>query len=336
MSSSKDWKEKLISSGLPLEFEAAQILVSKEFSIIADYLYARVDSNDSETVKDFSVDLNAVSVYAFPERKMGITHLELLVECKQRKPEIKWLFIPDPNPITESEISTRGMAIQAVDEFSINFFPMDEKNKLYSFIEETPVCYKGTEIDTSTGIVEDSRLRHGISQLQYALPRLLIQNIILCMNDTQFQDHHFVYCPILVTNAELYIANNKLKIKDIEKSSLLDQIAKKVPYLMFSSDVGPDFENHCIKESKKLADPSITTNLRKLELQRKSKNGFLKRSPLVICKDLMHADRYRLQEYFSQFIVCSMKDFPTLLEEIKKLTENVAGKITENNEIPNK
>jgi hypothetical protein len=38
-SNSKSWKSRLISSSLPLEFEAARILISEKFHIQSDYTY---------------------------------------------------------------------------------------------------------------------------------------------------------------------------------------------------------------------------------------------------------------------------------------------------------
>jgi len=225
------------------------------------------------------------------------------------------------------------MVIHAVDEFSRQFFTTPELGALSSIADRNRVCYKGTEINISTGIVDDSKLKHGISQLQYALPRLLVQNIIFCVNETKLKDHHFFYCPILVTTAELYITKNALKTQDIEKSSSLDQIAKKVPYLIVSLDYGPDFEKHCSKESENLENPSIKISLRNIEKYRNSKMGFPYRSPVKICERLVRSEKYQLQEYFSNFIVCSMKDFPTLLDEIKKVTKAAAEKISDKNEI---
>ena len=233
MSKTNEWKSKLISSGLPLEFEAAQVLVSKRFSLIADFTYAR---NDSGIVKDFSVDIDAVLGFDFTNSVMKSTFLDILVECKQRRPDTKWLFLPDPNRIFTSEISSFRDPIHAFDEFSFDFFPNDID---LSINDKIPVCYKGIEIGSETGIVHDSELKHGIAQLQYGLPRLLYENILASLEDKAKCSRKFFICPILLTTADLYIANPKLKTNDIEKSKYLDQIAKKVPYLMFFQILDP-------------------------------------------------------------------------------------------------
>lgn len=162
------WKSKLVSSSLPLEFEAAKILTAKKFTISADYSYAR---NDSGVVKDFSVDLYARAYLPFskPEGmyQRPTATLEFLVECKQRVQNISWLFFPSHRPFFE--YNNFGYALHAEDQFSQLFFPVHAT----AYFEKVMFfCYKGTEINEKDGSVHDAELRHGIAQLQYALPRL--------------------------------------------------------------------------------------------------------------------------------------------------------------------
>lgn len=85
----KKWKDKLISSSLPLEFEAAKILVSKKFSITSDYSYAR---DDSGVIKNFSVDILARIYTPFSNPNKVTASLELLVECKQKNQKQNGFF----------------------------------------------------------------------------------------------------------------------------------------------------------------------------------------------------------------------------------------------------
>ena len=50
------WKDCLLSSSLPFEFEIAKLLASAGFFISADYTYSRTDAG---VTKDFSVDIEA-------------------------------------------------------------------------------------------------------------------------------------------------------------------------------------------------------------------------------------------------------------------------------------
>src|ERR1051325_785717 len=94
MSKDSKWKSRLLSSSLPLEYEAAKLLVSRGFGVDSDYSYSR---DDSGVVKDFSVDVHGTAYAPFSKRKNLEIQLSLLVECKQRNPNVKWLFFPDPN-----------------------------------------------------------------------------------------------------------------------------------------------------------------------------------------------------------------------------------------------
>ena len=332
MAYSNEWKTKLISSSLPLEFEVAQILVSKHFTITADYKYERIDLHDSENAKDFSVDLCAkLDLSTGRQFKGRNTELQLLVECKQKKSDNKWIFFPDPNPYSSSEISSRGYVVQYIDEFSKHFFPIQATKKIVSFSEKNLICYKGTEINLSTGSVFDKEIKHGLSQLQYALPRLMTQNIIESILFIQWMksSRPFLYCPILVTTADLFIVNKNLKITNIESADSLNQIAVQVPYLVVSLDYGPDFENHCIKECKKLTKPHIISFLKELGQIRYENGEYYNNVPIRIYKELLNAGTATLERYFTQFIVCSMKNFPALLDEIKEICQSAESQISD-------
>lgn len=206
MSASNKWKSKLVSSSFPLEFEVAKKLVKHGFSITADYVYAR---NDSGVIKDFSVDLAATAYLPFSNPNSINSKISLLVECKQRHQNVKWLFFPDPNRPNLSPF-TLGYTIRAVDEFSRKFF---KPNTTVEVDIDVPCCYKGVEIDEGnnnksdqqkdndkqkdTSRVYDSELKHGVSQLQYALPRLSSDLVLI-----NFDELPFLICPILLTTSE--------------------------------------------------------------------------------------------------------------------------------------
>ena len=151
----------LLSSGVPMEFEVAKILVKHGFSIETDYSYRR---QDAATTSDFAVDLHASASLPFenPNEITGI--LELLVECKHRHRNNKWLFFPDSNDGDFSPV-TLGHTLRVVDDFSPVIL-----SKQYStvFDENSVFCLKGVEIDLNHGNVFAKEIAHGLSHLQYA------------------------------------------------------------------------------------------------------------------------------------------------------------------------
>ncbi len=239
----KKWKDKLISKGIPLEFEAARILIANGFLVTADYTYAR---DDFGQLKDFSVDIHAEIDTPFKKSKEWTGILNLLVECKQRNPNVRWLFLPDINERDLSPIKF-GETLRVVDNFTYSsFIPIQSTSE---FDKDVSFCYKGVEIDEKTGNVWDSEIRHGISQLKYALPTLLVDKITWSGREVPF-----LFCPILLTNSKLMILNNDVTTDDVQETSSLNAIAKTVPYLFLYSEAGPDFRRHCIKECKDLSN----------------------------------------------------------------------------------
>lgn len=53
---SKDWKDVLLRSGVPLEYEVGQLLAKKGFDVDADFPYMR---KDVEGEKEHSIDVMA-------------------------------------------------------------------------------------------------------------------------------------------------------------------------------------------------------------------------------------------------------------------------------------
>jgi len=319
----KDWKNKLISSSLPLEFEAARVLVSQNFSVTADYTYAR---DDSGIAKDFSVDLLARAFTPFTNPNKITASLELLVECKQRNPNTKWLFLPDINRGDLSPI-TIGITLRAVDEFHKGFFP---SSSTIAFDRDGPFCYKGTEIDENTGRVDDSELKHGISQLQYALPRLLTDNILFQLRCHEDDNVPFLFCPILLTTSKLFILNRKVNINDIRTAKSLNDIAKCVPYLFLYSDCGPDFEKHCIKECSSLRNP-YSESISDINEYRLKHGEYEFKLPQNLGLSIANG---REHDYFTQFVVCSFENFPSLLRRIKQITSDMVRRISSDSDMP--
>jgi len=231
----------------------------------------------------------------------------LLVECKQRQPNIRWLFFPNPNR------SSRH-ALYAEDKFSQLFFP---NNVAAYFDQRLWFCYKGIEIDESKGNVYDTELKHGISQLQYALPRLYTERVY---SNAQYDFSPFLFCSILLTTANLFVANNNLITSDIETAAVLKDIAHQVPYLIFTSDYGPDFEEHCRKECASLAELPKMKFIKALDNYRRKKNSFDNQLPSVVATSIAAGEKLQLQARFTHFVVCTMKEFPSLITHIKRST----------------
>src|SRR5258708_7141677 len=95
----RSWKDHLLKSGVPLEYEVAAILDRADMAINADFSFLR---RDVVGAKEFSVDVLA-RYYGPSENDVGF-ELDMLVECKYRSPEKTLLLLEHPgasySPVT--------------------------------------------------------------------------------------------------------------------------------------------------------------------------------------------------------------------------------------------
>jgi len=306
MSKHSSWKSKLLSSSVPLEYEVARTLVQRGFAVDSDYAYCR---DDAGTAKDFSIDLKATR-YLDGEEGDIAGQLDLLVECKQRHDQVTWLFFQDPNTPDFSPF-TRGHTLRGVDSFS-------DRVVLHSdctirIDEYVLPCFKGVEIDLSAGHVHDAEIRHGLAQLQYSLPRYMVDGIRLF-------DTPFFFCPILITTAPILVARPDTTIETVRSAEELQDFSEQVPSVVLHIDPSPGFDRHRVDICSPLLKGETVADMRQLEQDRKALGARAYRSPLRICKRLARPGQ-PLHEYFSQFVVCSYDGLPELLTRLVNVTE---------------
>ncbi len=311
----KKWKKGLLSSGFPLEFETAKVLAKSGFIVEPDYCYERMEAGET---KDFSIDLRGNLLFPTSNPNKVTASLELLIECKYRTPNITWVFLPDINrpdfPVGE------GYIIRPIDRFS---FCKVSTNPIWEFEDSAPLCYKGIEIDLSTGNAYDAEIRRGINQLQYGLPRLISESIWWPVFGLHPEDvTPFFVLPILVTTARLRVLGKGTTLGKVEDTRILEDITRKASFLTLVNSFGPDFVAHSkrqFQELDNLDDSSsnvalIEERLRVSELA--SDSVFL---PSSLGRRLARGNTYTLREFCSKFIVCSFGDLPRLLELVKQV-----------------
>ncbi len=313
MADNLKWKNGLLSSNMPLELEAANILSSKGFAVQSNYKY---DQSDFSVIRDLGVDLHAKTFVSDPAQTSGkrkIAQLELLIECRHRYSDAVWVFLPDTNPPELSPV-TPGNTIRMVDKFSSYIIASDASAL---FDAEMPICQKGIEINMEKGDADETVFRQGLSQLQYALPRILTENILFYIETRSEDNIPFLFCPVFLTNSELFVLNRNAGIKEINKASEIGDIAAQVPYLLMYLRYSPDFESQCRNEASRLQDLRRSGNAMIIERRRAAYYESRFNLPFTIIDALMTADRYYLDVFFTQFIVCSSSHFHILADRIR-------------------
>ncbi len=182
-----------------------------------------------------------------------------------------------------------------------------------------PICSKGVEIDTATGEVGDSELRQGLAQLRSALPRLLVRNVLFYLGDEADDNVPFLFCPILLTEAELLLAREGFSVQQVERSAEIEDLGDRVPYLVVYSDYGPEFEFRCSREFRAFDALARSEKVVAVEERRAATCRNEWELPFAIMESLMAAERRWLHRFFTQFVICTKSELAALVDVIQEV-----------------
>ncbi len=309
------WKERLLSSSLPLEFEVANFLAKEGFFLVPDYKYQR-KTNDS--IKECSIDLRATRYFPLTNPSSFTSSLELMVECKYRAPNKVCLFLPEI--LSRDSISnvTLGGTLCLIDQFSYDRIPTDS---IYKFEEGIPVCYKGIDIDLSSGTVEDKEINEGIDQLMYSLPQMHFNNVTSNFTGHPEDNKPYFAISILITNADIRILKPNVSITKIQKAKNINVISHSVPYLIFYKSHGDLFKEHSQLIFEDMREYLSNKNLS--SLQQRLINSKIEKYdfnyPYTIISGCAKGYPSFFQYLFHQFLICNLKSLPVLIKDIKRI-----------------
>lgn len=305
--SSHKWKDKLLSSSVPLEFECANFFRSEGFSIGPEYSYSR--TSETGTTKEFSVDFLATHYPIFEDDNDLRATLEVPVECKYRTRNKRWLFLSEP----KDEFSVFAHGTRVIDEFSA--FTM-EHEATRELNRRTPVAYKGVEINLDTGDVHDADLKHGIHQLKYALPTLIAAHITDSIHYTPEDNQPLFLFPLLVTTASLWILNPGTSIKDCEDADSLEELSSKVPYLALRTGLGREFQKHVADafiDFKEIEAQDIFHVLARRSADCKRRSSYY--DPISRAHSLANGGGDH--NWFGSYVICNFSGLPKLIKKLK-------------------
>lgn len=311
------WKDALIASSMPLELEIARILVADGFTVNADVRYFRGAADQN---RDATVDLHARRM---EKPDACDASFELLVNCVTRGPDAAWLFLPDLTP-SAAAIAGGGTPVRMMDQFSS--WSMASPSERTSG-DPLPVCAKGIEIDTASGNENGPVFRNAVGRLQNALPRLLIENILMALAGPRAENRPFFFCPVLITSAPLYILKPDTTPDAVETAGELSDVCEKTGHLALSVDYGPEFRTRCMTESAALAGLLRTEKAMEIERKKTAQgNGNGPRDlPLTIMETLMDGEYACLHRFFTRFPICSSDHFPALLTRLTTMIRHTLG-----------
>jgi hypothetical protein len=166
--SNNKWKDFILQSGLPLEFEVKKVLSDFGFWSEYEFSYLRNDENNLEN--EFSYDIDSTM-------DIGKHRFNLLVECKYRHDSTNWLFIPE-----EYNESDRGIGTTDFRNTNDFFYKENYSDffRILNFKTLAPLCSKGIEIST-TGHNPKS-ITQAITQLSFGLANKVVDAMKIQLN----------------------------------------------------------------------------------------------------------------------------------------------------------
>lgn len=250
--SKKTFKELILKSGLPLEFEIYMSLIdcfikkeSKSCStnwIQSDYPFVTLNEHAEKITRtiDFVVSVT------FEREDFMFHNIYFLIECKSvNVNEKKWLFMLDLCPVEDDVFGLFGGHRPTLYQFAE---PVEKTTKTYlrkrnmkterkkQTIQQivknkTLHCAKGITLGQQKQT--ESHIRSGLCQIRDALHLLAIERFRLFLK--RFDSFWGIFfIPVIVTNAELRILNPKkvAHISNMQDDTKFDAFSFKVDKLL--------------------------------------------------------------------------------------------------------
>ncbi|NLH79078.1 MAG: hypothetical protein GX465_18830 [Acidobacteria bacterium] len=291
-------KEKLLSSGLPLEYSVLKALadVGQNVPDPSEYRFSRTKENGQ--TDEFSVDLR-LRCLSYHDDSL---FLDLLVECKHRHDGVSWVFSPVDEGIMEVPFPQIGPARPVLSP---------TPSVLERSIESWPRCFKGVEVgcesSSAKGFVE------GAYQLSFAALHVAIERLqsIAILPPSELSPA--VILPALVTTATLRVLQPDARVEQVRGATSWDGITRAVPALLVRNIPCEDQR----LDGVKLVDRNLTKT-QKLRLSGSCKGGEV--------KDLLFWRRFTAS-YPTHLAVLSYSSLPTTLRQLlgRPIHEQLVG-----------
>lgn len=265
------WKDVFLKTGLPLESEVSRLLEEKDFRNFGQYDYLRENKTGKTT--EFSVDLHAAKFLNEGTLEYWAS-VDLLIECKYVGAVANWVFFPITNPV----LVTKGYI-----NVQQHFCPkrINNEQQLRVFDTNLAFCLKGTDLREDSANPEI--ITRGLCQLRYALPKLYISNARFQLDISSDVDTPIFFpCPILVTNARLFVLNEDVGIDKIKGAKSFNSIAEEKEMLIHYQTLGPELANYISSNVSSFFEKNAEAEKRLTEiekLRRDTTQGLISFSP---------------------------------------------------------
>ena len=223
MSNKKDWKNLLLSSGIPLEYSIKNIF--EKFGIYRSSEFSYIKRNKYGQDTTFSVDRHASKLLH------SNIYIDFFVECKYRHDNVKWIFTPSKYEIFFGP-EFRDIFI-ILDHYNKKLkINSEEMNKFSGFYD---LCGKGIEILPKSS--NPQGIEEGIYQLKYCIVHKIVDSLKHQINKwLGSKEHCFILVPILVTTAQLWRMKEGIALEKIKESKDIEEICEKKDILLLHEE----------------------------------------------------------------------------------------------------
>lgn len=223
------WKDYLLKSGLPLEYEVMDYLESKKCVSSFEYSYLRPDENLIENEFSFDIDSAYIREHHF---------FKLLIECKYRDSSTNWLFLPG---------EYGGLHELGKTSFLHPNDHFNSKRKFpFKYPELPPIgkpCQKGIELTSEQQ--NPKTITQAVNQLSYAMAEMVVDDMEHQIDSLLMLDEVIFYnIPIIITTANLYRIKENTTIEKIKATDNLLDIATKEDCIVLQTKIGKDLQRH--------------------------------------------------------------------------------------------
>jgi hypothetical protein len=290
----KEWKDVLLRSGVPLEFEVAQVLAERGFEVDADFPYMR---RDVEGEKEHSIDILATKFMDFGKERVSGS-INLLIECKYRSPE-KMLLLFEAPYSDNGWMAGRG-TVHAYDEF----VPYRLKGDCFQDFENGyDVVYKGVELHATDAVERD--FKRSVEQLRYAAPVALRRMFDMTFFSHPADNGTWFFAKMIVTNAKLMLVKREVDVDKVQAASSLGDVAEEIGAAVLYSEYGPDYERHfrgVFEDVKEVMHERARDVAKYIKGEGKHLDAINR--PTRKVREICNARRGACREISTQFLVC--------------------------------
>ena len=240
-------KKVIKQSGFPFENDIGRILLEaagnfpwpggrlnqpRSWDIERDFLFRVKDAEANLTIRSidyfawFSVPSKVVPIHVQAENAESV-RVTFLIDAKYSE-NAAWIFVPDPNHGGKVLLPH----LLPAEKYSHKEYKRDDLYSLALGREEWPWASTGRKVNLDGNAKSDSVERETLAGFQTQMMQAVLEELKHLLQeweslpDSPHCAHFFI--PIIVTNAQIFLAEQDISLKKVESAGSIEEICKRV------------------------------------------------------------------------------------------------------------